>query len=448
MIVCISDLHFRDEKKYTVNDHSTDGFLVKSLIPMIQDAKPKKVTVLFVGDIVDINRSPYWVDGQSGGYTPWSNWRETLNAIKPGAIAVNGDFKSVEFEKHILAVLERIRSANTANYELLHQFKDTEGPLWKGEEHKPEEIRFEFIPGNHDRLTQYSQATRAALIRHLFLDDISETPFPWVKYDEEHRVFAFHGHVLTDMDFGGRSEQPDDYAVSPWYMLPSLGDVATITFGVRLYHDYNGDPNVQRMLAEIDLLRPQSAVLRWLLSRVEARPDIRKDLDNLVARLAQGFIDDPFVCWRLSSMEKLKIGIMKLLGKHKTIEGVMSLVNTLAGGDQSREEYTKEMVGKITSPKFTNWYNSRYPEAPNIVTGHTHFPLITPLLGDREGNPSAPMHYFNSGTWLDTLERGQLRGYSRRRQITHVTFYKEGEDAKPDGTRSYWEYWDGCLKSA
>jgi hypothetical protein len=55
-------------------------------------------------------------------------------------------------------------------------------------------------------------------------------------------------------------------------------------------------------------------------------------------------------------------------------------------------------------------------------------------------------HYFNSGAWLDAIEMGRENVYARRHQIAHVTFYKDGEDAKPDGTRSYWEFWEGSLK--
>jgi UDP-2,3-diacylglucosamine pyrophosphatase LpxH len=445
MLVFISDIHFRDEKQWTVNENATEGFLTQNLIPQIRSAKAKKVTVVFLGDIVDINRSPYWADGRSGAYTPWSHWQETLNQIKPGSVDPDRQFVSTKFEECILGVLDGIRAANTTNYRLWKQFKKRDSELWGKRGFKPDEITFEFVAGNHDRLSQYSPATRTRLAQHLNLDQDPQKEFPWVKYDDEHRVLAFHGHVLGATDFGGRSEQPDNYALSPWYMFPSLGDVATLTFGVKLYHNYKGDPQIQKMLAEIDLVRPQSAVLRWLQFRFQSRPDIKQELDRLVAGLAQELVNDPFVKWRLSGWEKAGLW---LIGTPKTIDDTMKLFDTLSGGDLSKEEYTQEMIGKITSGKFLTWVNSQYPKTPNIISGHTHFPIIVPVLGDREGDPSATVHYFNSGTWLDTIERGRGRGYARRHQITHVTFYKDGEDAKTDDTRGYWEYWEGSLKQA
>lgn len=439
----ISDIHFRDEERWTVSARATQGFIKQNLIPQIRDAEAKDVTVVFLGDVVDINRSPYWVDGQSGNYKPWSDWRSTLNKIKPGSVDPDPQFRDAEFENHILNVLERIRAANRTNYQYWYQFKTLDKAIWENKEKQPKRIRFEFIPGNHDRLSQCSPATRERIIQHLYLDQDAQREFPWVKYDEEHRVLALHGHVLGEMDYGGRSEKPEDFGSSPWYRFPSLGDVATLTFGVRLYHEFRGDEQVRNMLAEIDLVRPQSAVLRWLKFRIESRPDLRASLDKLVAQLAREFTDDPFVKWRLTGWEKFGIW---LLGKPKTIDDVMGMFDKLSGGDQTREEYTQEMISKITTGKFLSWVNSNYPKTPNIVSGHTHFPIVTPVLGDREGNPLATMHYFNSGAWLDAIEVGRGRGFARRHQIAHVAFYKDGEEVKGDGTRSYWEYWEGCLK--
>ena len=444
MIVFVSDIHFRDENQWTVNEHATEGFITKSLIPQIQDARAKEVTVVFLGDIVDINRSPYWVDDQlSHGYTPWSHWTATLNEIRPGSVPLDQRFDAMVFQNHILTVLDRIRDANARNYELWNQFKTLDRAVWGSDGHRPERVVFEFVPGNHDRLSQYNIETRRRLIEHLNLDQLPEQEFPWVKYDAEHRVLALHGHVLGEMDFGGRSEQPDDYAASPWYKFPSLGDVATVTFGVRLYHDFMLSTPLRDMLAEIDLVRPQSEVLRWLRFRIASSPQLIGSLNELVARLARNFVGDPFVNWRLSGWEKT---LLWFVGTPRNIDDTMNLFDKLSGGEKTKEEYTQEMVGKITTGNFMSWVNRQYPRTPNIVSGHTHYPLLTPVLGDHDGDPQAPMHYFNTGAWLDAIEMARGRGFARRHQVTHVTFYKDGEDAKPDGTRSYWEYWEGCLK--
>jgi UDP-2,3-diacylglucosamine pyrophosphatase LpxH len=446
MIVFISDLHFRDEKEWTVSLRATKGFIEQNLIPQIRDAKAKEVTIVFLGDIVDINRSPFWIDGHSGIYKPWSHWQATLREKKLGNVSPNQPFEHDDFEKHILKVLDQIEETNRGNYRLWRRFKKLDKRMW-GDEHMPDKITFEFVPGNHDRLSQYSPATQSRLIKHLCLDQDATSVFPWVKYDEPHNVLALHGHVFTGTDFGGRSHQPDEFDSSPWYMLPSLGDVATLMFGVKLYHDIKGHEHLRDLLAEIDLVRPEGEIFRWILSKVKGNPEDEKRIDTIVARLAREFVKDPFVRWRLKWWEMLLARLILFLGLPKNITRAGWLFRLLGFGRESKEKYTKEMLKMITKGKFREWLDRRYgDQQPNIVSGHTHHPLVVPVQGDKEGDPSAAVHYFNTGTWLDTIEKDCATGYARRHQITHATFYKDGEEVKRDGKRSYWEYWDGCLK--
>ena len=76
------------------------------------------------------------------------------------------------------------------------------------------------------------------------------------------------------------------------------------------------------------------------------------------------------------------------------------------------------------------------------------WPVVLPLAGKVGGSPREERMYFNSGTWLHVVEEGQGRegGFARRNQIVHVTFYRDGEDLKDNGRRSYWEYWQGNLR--
>jgi UDP-2,3-diacylglucosamine pyrophosphatase LpxH len=442
MIVFVSDMHFRDEAEWTVNEQATKGFIKQNLIPLIRDAKAKEVTVVFLGDIVDIDRSPFWVDSPPHGYTPWSHWREAVDKANGGVGS-----QDQEFEKCILEVLDRIHKANRKNYRFWERFKKMDRAIW-GRGYRPRRIRFEYIPGNHDRLSQYSKETRRRLIEHLCLDQDAREEFSYVKYDKAHRVLSLHGHVFTPMDFGRRFEQPDDYANSDWYMVPSLGNVANLIFGVRLYHDFKDDPQTREILAQVDLVRPQRAIFKWLESKFKENPDIQGEVDALLERLARDFISDPFVRWRLKWWENWLAWVLLSLGMAKIVTRLGWLFKFLRLGEPSKEKYTEEMIKKITAGEFPEWVAIHHPDMPepNIVSGHTHDPLVVPIKGDRKGDPFASAHYFNTGSWLDTIEEDRKGGYARRHQVTHVTFYKNGEEKKPNGTRTYWEYWDGCQK--
>src|SRR5712691_2864528 len=115
MLVAVSDLHWRDEAAWTTDPVMTEGFLVKSLIPQVRDAMRsvtdparRELEVLFLGDLVDINRSRYWVDGSSKDdptgvvYKPWSDWCSPA----PG------------LEARVVTVLQKIVATNEKNVRL------------------------------------------------------------------------------------------------------------------------------------------------------------------------------------------------------------------------------------------------------------------------------------------------------------------------------------------
>ena len=442
MITIISDVHLRDEPTRTIDSRATEGFLTENLVPQIVDAKAGQVTVIFLGDFVDINRSTYWVDGSSGTYVPWSHWKETLNTITPGSVTPDSGFNSAEFERHIIAVLEKIRSANIRNYQLWERFKSLNKEVWGNGGHRPKSISFLFVPGNHDRLVQYSEATRRKLVQDLKLDQNPQQKFPWTIFDAPHSLLGFHGQAIDPMNFGGKENEPKDFEKDPWYDFPALGDVVTITLGVKLYQRFNDDQTIQNMLADIDLVRPQVAALRWLLQRIAGNASLKQTLDAHIARLANEFLDDEFVKWNLSGWDKFRLW---LVGRPESLEEALGLFQKIGGDEQTQEEYADEMMKKIMKGNFMEWYNKTYPSAPNIVSGHTHHALLTPILGESSARPQA-MHYFNTGTWLDVVEAGRGIGFARRSQIAHATFYQNGEDVKAGNKRSYWEFWQGNLR--
>lgn len=473
MVVFISDLHFRDNQDRTIAATTTQGFLQKSLIPQIVDAGATHIEVVFLGDLVDINRSEYWLDPQlAGEYRPWSNWKEALRQLPDEAVPDRGSFKQQEFETHITHILDRIASANARNYELWEQFRIGDKSVW-GKIASPPEIRFSYVPGNHDRLAQYSIGTRDKIIQQFAISPRDQSsgkalwdkadPFDWIQQYINGTVVAFHGHILDPFNFGGgnafiegKLTQDSNPIRSPWYFVPSLGDAVAVLFGCGIARELEksglaSGSSLKLPLEELDLVRPQSASLLWLQKwGLEQHPDVQITLDRAVESIFNGFMDDEFVGWSkarlLSFWEKIELGITKFFGSFKSIKGALDAFETVAGGSEPPEEYEKSMARFFLSKQFAHWLPEAFPNARYFVSGHTHRPTIIPLVGTLGDDARAEKIYFNTGTWLDTIkETSDQSGFARRNQITHVSFYDKGEELQ-GASQSYWEYWQGGLR--
>ena len=470
MLVFVSDLHLRDEEERTVSPRATRGFLTKSLVPLVADAAPASLTVVFLGDIFDINRSPYWVDGRStkqtpgGAYTygPWSHWRDALRAVGQ-TTDPDPRFHGVEFEGHVLRVLENIARANAEGLTYWKALRAGDASIWGATPVPRNGVRYEFIPGNHDRLAQYSRATRRALCDALGLDHDPSAPFPYIQPYREHHVVAFHGHVLSPGNFGAYDVQPTDIRSSPWYHVPAVGDVITVTFGVGLVQAFRDDPagaqhpELAESLAEIDLVRPQEAALRWLEAwgiAYQGIAGMRDAVDRIAARLIRQTLETDFVQWwmrrHMPWYVRLAARVALALGLLSKVSRILWLFRRLSGDVQTMEAYSDAMLQGVSRGRLGDWIAVHAGECAFIISGHTHKALVRTLTGKAGGNPLEERVYFNSGTWLPVMEEGVRGaiggGFAQRKQITHVTFYQAGDDEKDTPTRSYWEFWDGSLR--
>lgn len=461
MLVAVSDLHWRDQEAHSTPPAMTEGFLKKSLVPQVRDAMrsvhapgERVVEVVFLGDLVDINRSRYWVDGRSADtrtgalYTPWSHWRglsQNANPGAPGALS-----PAAQFEQHVVAALGEILSANRANVAAWRAFKALDPDIWGDGEGKPERVRFHFLPGNHDRLANYSAVVRRSLIDELQLEGKPDEPFPWAAVFAEYAVAALHGHVIDATNFGGR-EIPADLVNAAEYGLPSLGDVITVTFGVGLRQRATLHPKLAPLapsLELIDLVRPQQAAFDWL-NRWGLAQQVHEELNQVVVSLVKEFLDDEFV---KAQLPRFLSGIKRFLlrtfhiGQPRDIEGALKLFGKFSGGN-SAEDYQQHMREAFLVGRAGRWVTTQGPML-SVVSGHTHRPLVTGLAGRIGEDPRTERIYVNTGCWLDVVEKGPHRdsGYVRRGQVIHAAFYRRAEDEKPGARRSYWEYWQGNLR--
>lgn len=463
MLVFIGDLHLRDDPESTVPETMTAGFLKQDLIPLVQDARAEELIVVFLGDILDINRSRRWVGDVSDGHVPWSHWRTTLHDITGEARWLGEDFNAGRFENTVVQILDDIRDANQENYALWAALKDTNSELWRDCRFRPQ-VSLLYVPGNHDRLIQFSPAIRSKLRRDLGIyapgSDL-EAPFDWIASFDDYSAVALHGHFFDKNNFGGKDKHLSNPNASPWYDFPSLGDVVTVKFGAELVERFRQSPKVAdnpelvNSLAEIDLVRPKTSVLNWLSEWALLQDsELRRELESIVVQLVDEFLRDEFVRWWLGLgglsgfFRKLVFGLLH--GIPRDLDAALKLFNKLSKGPRSLEEYHQKMIECVTGPGFADWMRTEHPDIRYIVSGHTHRPAVIPCFGRSGMDAREERMCFNTGTWYDVVEEGRVAGsgFTRRHQITHVTFYREGEDIRRDDAnkRSYWEFWQGCLR--
>ncbi len=460
MLVFVSDLHLYDNPANTLSPRMTERFLRKSLIPQIRDARASEVTVVFVGDLVDINRSTYWVDGRSGGYKPWSHWTSALEKLEGRSTDESAPgFAPHMMEADILRVVDGTVAANQGTFRLWREFKRLSNTLWDDVTFRPDVIQFEYLPGNHDRLIQFSPATREALIKAIDLDHPDpHQPFPWLGIYPDYAAAACHGHLIDPQNVSRVDEVLKDPISSPWYEMPALGDAFTITFGVSIVYRFEQflreslipyEPGLVSSLADIDLVRPQQDMINWIKRwGLAQKNDVAAELDKIVSGLISEFLHNDFVQWCLNHGPIVK-AILKLgIGLPKDMERAMLELTKRQKAEQHIER--RDIVAEaLTTGALGRWLKTEHPDIRYFIAGHTHNPIVLPLAGTTGSAPTSERYYFNTGSWLDVIEAGTTSpsGFARRHQMSHLSFYREGEDVYSDGSRrSYWEFWGGFLR--
>jgi hypothetical protein len=195
-------------------------------------------------------------------------------------------------------------------------------------------------------------------------------------------------------------------------------------------------------LRELDNVRPLLLAPVWidgLLERTCFKPAVRSQVKRIWDRLADQFLDLPFVRERDSwNPVDLVDGLERLLKFSKRLSvgwaaQIVSWVHGLRG--RPDESYARHA---LSEPDFRN------RRAKHIVYGHTHFAESTPLDASYADGYVLNQTYFNSGTWRRAHRQTQFdpgeREFIASDVMTYLAFY-QGDERKG---RPY-ETWSGTL---
>jgi len=395
MVILLSDLHLADRTSRPTIDVSRLMAHLTRVITQAHDRGVRRVKLVLLGDIFELLKSTHWLTDR---VRPWEACgpihRQTVARILEEILSVNAKF----FET--LAKL-------AADYDFLDLC---------------------YIPGNHDRPinTDMGQEARALLLSKLPLP-LENGFFPVNLRDNEHRLFAHHGH-----DWDSHNRYVNNTA--------AIGDAIVIEAVVNFPRsvvkriDRAPDDPMIEFLYELDNLRPLT--LKTIFDWVESfMPELRSDepqfaqvideaIDQTRRRLRTlikqvRFETSQGIGIRLAVVDKALDGLGKFPGYWRSRRLVP------ASGADSDDNYEEHVRDEFQNPFKAQDY--RY-----VVCGHTHKPVAVPLLITANGGTPALKFYLNTGTWRrvhkairDPSKRGV--GFSSSDEECLVTIWSEAD---------------------
>lgn len=458
MLVIISDLHLTDGSSETIHQGTLRVFRerLRSLAYAASWRsggiyKPiTDLTVLLLGDIVDVLRSSQWLESSDGTtLRPWSDSRhpdfvQKIDAITDASIAKNAVFFAMMRELHGTSIATVPPAASGGRPAL-------NGADGRGVERVPVKVHTYYMTGNHDWYYHLPHspyhAIRAKLVTAMGLENDPAQPFPHDLEEpaaasirrilDEHRVFARHGDIYDSFNYEGNRD------------AASLGDAIVIDLVTRFAIEVKSamgnslPPECLAGLNEIDNVRPLMMVPVWvggLLRRTCPNPRQHRQIEEVWNGLVDQFIRIPFVSDHVGTKrpflnsEKLKLGLRlsKRLLRPEASRLLLFLQEKISSPAPSYSSYALEESA----------FTSR--RAHFFVYGHTHRYEMTPL--DSAYSPGGVVNsiYLNSGTWRPVHELTRFRpgremfvGYNT---MTYLAFFKDDERSG----RTF-ESWSGSL---
>jgi UDP-2,3-diacylglucosamine pyrophosphatase LpxH len=456
MLVIISDLHLTDGSSETVHQGTLRVFRerLRSLAYAASWRAGGKyrpiedLTVVLLGDIVDVLRSSQWLEGAVGrecSVRPWSDPRQP------------------EFVNKVDAITEAVLRQNAVFFTLLRELRGTsiatvppatsEGrPALAGGEERdcdrvPVRVHIHYMTGNHDWYFHLPHAAydpiRAKLATAMGLENDPHQPFP---HDPEepaagvirqvfaqHRVFARHGDIYDPFNYEDHRD------------ASSLGDAIVIELVTKFATEVKaklGDrlpPECLNGLNEIDNVRPLMMVPVWvggLLRRTCPDPRLHRQVQEIWSGLVDCFLSIPFVRDRLdatkSSLKGKKLKLALIISKRLLRpEGSRLLCFLHEKANPPKKSY---YPFAIQEKAFKN------RRAQFFIYGHTHRHEIVPLDSGFDDSQI----YLNSGTWRPVYELARLRpgreAFAGYNTMTYLAFFRDDERSG----RTF-ESWSGSL---
>lgn len=382
-----------------------------------READATDVKLVFLGDVFDLWRSERWFDYPLEA-RPW------------------GDAPSEE------AVTDVFEGVLAANAEMLELVSGSVAERF-GFPVEPERI---FVPGNHDRLVNASAALRRRARESLGISPAADDePLPHHVLDEEHGLFARHGHEWDQFSFAGSPtlDAGEEIAVPPEdYRPTAIGDVMACEFACRLAPlvarelgpDHPSVDSITEQMRTVTDVRPVQAAMQWAAWQATQFDDRESEAVNAAIRVAARDVREiPFVRrwiesedeWGLDRADLFQM-LVRALGSLELMdnERILGFVDNVSSGQ-------RDIDAHVPAREFERL--DRHPGVGEniyyVLYGHTHEAVQRPVA--LLGRPPEVRYrvYFNTGTWRPvhrplTYPAGAFASW---REMTYVLVYRPGE---------------------
>lgn len=361
MVVLISDLHLADRTTRQTIDVRRLLAHLERVIHQAHENGVRRLTLVLLGDIFEILKSTLWLQQN---LRPWESC-------------------TVAHTEIVKEITQRIVLSNRSFFETLSRFME-----------KYRFLELVYIPGNHDRPlnTEMGVDARVLLGNHLPVA-LSKNRFPENVTDNEHRLFAQHGHEWDPDNRYGHGFASYGDAVVLEFIL-SLPFAVTQELGIG-----EDDPLID-FLYEIDNVRPSGlkTILQWIDERL---PEVRSKRPELAA-VIESAIDESHTRlgvlrkqFRFESIERTPLHFDFLNATLRSVArhlGYRKISKILPVADDEAQAYAEFALSE-----FETGLNSE-DDCRFIVCGHTHNPALVPLVVKGAGKDRVRF-YVNTGTW-------------------------------------------------
>jgi UDP-2,3-diacylglucosamine pyrophosphatase LpxH len=463
MIVVISDLHFEEEARDAIRNADgevelshprnipVDAYcrLIGALARAAQRERADSMKLVLAGDIFELYQTALWFSDGSD-VRPYTDSVEEGSALESMILSI---LDAIAEEDPVRETLELLRLLAAGRYR-----DDVDGE----ERDFPVPVTIEYIPGNHDRPANGTPAIRAK-VRELLGMKSGTARFPNYLVLEDPRALIRHGHEYDPYNFAVDYCDADSIPLHiprEHYDGATLGDFITIDVVARLpvefrkVHSPEGiladhvKRAVYRRLLEFEDVRPQSALLEFLL-KMPKKDFSEEDVWNVLEPVVQNIVDDlhshPVLHYWIRRWGKSwrpdRTDLARLALKAQSLRKGISLTEARLLSRMAGEADISvlDCVAKEEAV--------REEKVHAVVCGHTHKPTLelAAMHGSRE------CYFMDVGTWRHRIPVAHDEsGFGIMKSLTYLILYRSregrGKGGGPVEKLGSFDYWSGLSR--